>query len=203
MDVFLNIFIPAALLYDANIQVNRYIILYVITHSFGITMELFILRHGEAGQRLSSNPSDRQRSLTATGKEEVMEVAKALKKFGTKFDLIASSPLKRAYETAAIVANVFKMSNKLQTWSELAPEGVRSELYRKICRLRQEYSILLVGHEPQLSEIVNDIIHTGRTKSAKIVLKKAGLVRIRVIASNPVLCGELRWLLTPKILTSK
>ncbi|MGB8164575.1 MAG: hypothetical protein WCF14_06145, partial [Nitrososphaeraceae archaeon] len=74
MDVFLNIFIPAALLYDANIQVNRYIILYVITHSLGITMELFILRHGEAGQRLSSNPSDRQRSLTATGKEEVMEV---------------------------------------------------------------------------------------------------------------------------------
>ena len=61
---------------------------------------------------------------------------------------------------AAIVAKIFKMSNKLQTWSELAPEGVRSELYRKICRLRQEYSILLVGHEPQLSEIVNDIIHT-------------------------------------------
>ena len=166
-------------------------------------MELFILRHGEAGQKLSSNPSDRQRSLTATGKDEVMEVAKALKKIGIKFDLIASSPLKRAYETAAIVANVFKMSKKLQTWSELAPEGVRLELYRKICRLRQEYSILLVGHEPQLSEIVNDIIHTGRSKSAKIVLRKAGLVRIRVIASNPVLYGELRWLLTPKILTSK
>ena len=166
-------------------------------------MELFILRHGEAGQRLSSNPSDRQRSLTATGKEEVMEVAKALKEFGTKFDLIASSPLKRAYETAAIVAKIFKMSNKLQTWSELAPEGVRSELYRKICRLRQEYSILLVGHEPQLSEIVNEIIHKSRLKSAKIVIRKAGLVRIRVIASNPVLYGELRWLLTPKILTSK
>ena len=166
-------------------------------------MELFILRHGEAGQRLSSNPSDRQRSLTATGKEEVTEVTKALKKIGTKFDLIASSPLKRAYETAAIVAKVFKMSNKLQTWSELAPEGIRTELYRKICRLRQENSILLVGHEPQLSQIVNDIIHTNRSKSGKIVLKKAGVVRIRIITCNPVLCGELRWLLTPKILTSK
>lgn len=166
-------------------------------------MELFILRHGEAGQRLSSNPSDRQRSLTTTGKEEVTEVAKALRKIGTKFDVIASSPLKRAYETAAIVASVFKMSNKLETWSELAPEGVRTEVYRKLCRLKQENSILLVGHEPQLSEIVNDIIRTGRTKSAKIVLKKAGLVRIRIITCNPVICGELRWLLTPKILTSK
>jgi len=171
--------------------------------SLGITMELFILRHGEAGQRLSSNPGDRQRSLTATGKEEVTGVAKALRRIGTKFDIIASSPLKRAYETAAIVANVFKMSNKLQTWSELAPEGVRTEVYQKICRLRQEYSILLVGHEPQLSEIINDIIHASRSKSGKIVLKKAGLVRIRVITCNPVLNGELRWLLTPKLLTSK
>lgn len=166
-------------------------------------MELFILRHGEAGQRLSSNPSDRQRSLTATGKEEVTEVAKALRKIGTKFDIIATSPLKRAYETATIVANVFKMPKKLQTWNELAPEGVRTEVYRKICRLRQEYSILLVGHEPQLSAMVNDIIHTSRSKSAKIILRKAGLVRIRIITCNPALNGELRWLLTPKILTSK
>jgi phosphohistidine phosphatase len=166
-------------------------------------MELFILRHGEAGQRLPSNPSDRQRSLTATGKEEVTEVAKTLRKIGTKFDVIASSPLKRAYETADIVASVFKISNKLQTWSELAPEGVRTEVYRKICRLRQENSILLVGHEPQLSEMINDIIHKSRIKSGRIVLKKAGLVRIRILACNPVLSGELRWLITPEILTSK
>ena len=166
-------------------------------------MELFILRHGEAGQRLSSNPSDRQRSLTATGKVEVMEVAKALKKFGTKFDIIATSPLKRAYETANIVATVFKMPKKLQTWNELSPEGVRTEVYRKICRLRQEYSILLVGHEPQLSDMVNDIIHANKSKSAKIILRKAGLVRIRIVTCNPSLKGELRWLLTPKLLISK
>jgi len=132
-----------------------------------------------------------------------MEVAKALKKFGTKFDIIATSPLKRAYETANIVATVFKMPKKLQTWNELSPEGVRTEVYRKICRLRQEYSILLVGHEPQLSDMVNDIIHANKSKSAKVILRKAGLVRIRIVTCNPSLNGELRWLLTPKILTSK
>jgi len=166
-------------------------------------MELFILRHGEAGQRLSSNPNDRLRSLTATGKEEVTEVAKALKRIGTKFDIIATSPLKRAYETAIIVATVLKMPKKLQTWNELSPEGVRTEVYRKICRLKQESSILLVGHEPQLSDMVNDIIHTNKSKSAKIILRKAGLVRIRIVKCNPSLNGELRWLITPKILTSK
>jgi len=121
----------------------------------------------------------------------------------TKFDIIATSPLKRAYETAIIVATVFKMPKKLQTWNELSPEGVRTEVYRKICRLKQESSILLVGHEPQLSDMVNDIIHTNKSKSAKIILRKAGLVRIRIVTCNPSLNGELRLLLTPKILTSK
>ena len=72
-------------------------------------MDLFILRHGEAGTRLSSNINDGLRSLTDAGRKEVLGVAKGLKKIGVKFDIIASSPLKRAHETATLVASVFKM----------------------------------------------------------------------------------------------
>jgi phosphohistidine phosphatase len=71
-------------------------------------MELFILRHGEAGKRLSSAIGDKTRPLTSTGKAEVLEEAKALKRIGIKFNLIVTSPLKRAYETANIVANIYK-----------------------------------------------------------------------------------------------
>lgn len=71
-------------------------------------MELFILRHGEAGKRLSSMVGDRSRPLTSTGKAELLEEAKALKRTGVKFDLIVTSPLKRAYDTASIVANIYK-----------------------------------------------------------------------------------------------
>ena len=163
-------------------------------------MELFILRHGEAGKRLSSTIGDKTRPLTSTGKAEVMEEAKALKRIGIKFNLIVTSPLKRAYETANIVANIYKKKNILKVWNELAPEGSITDVLHKISQLGQESSILMVGHEPQLSEITKGIIHKDKTGSCNIVLKKAGLVRINILKSNPSPKGELRWLLTPRIL---
>jgi phosphohistidine phosphatase len=161
-------------------------------------MELFILRHGEAGKRLSSAIGDKTRPLTSTGKAEVLEEAKALKRIGIKFNLIVTSPLKRAYETANIVANIYKKKNILKVWNELAPEGSITDVYHKVSQLGQESLILMVGHEPQLSEITKGII--TRTGSCNIVLKKAGLVRINIMKSNPSPKGELRWLLTPRIL---
>ena len=84
------------------------------------------------------------------------------------------------------------------TWNELAPEGKTAEVYQKIAGFRQEYSVMLVGHEPFLSEMINEIISKGKPNSANIVLKKAGLAKIRILTLTPVPKGELRWLLTPK-----
>jgi phosphohistidine phosphatase len=163
-------------------------------------MELFILRHGEAGKKLSSTVGDHARPLTSTGKAEVLEEAKALKRIGVKFDLIISSPLKRAYETASIVAGIYKAKNKLKVWDELAPEGRKTDVYKKISQLKEEQFILLVGHEPQLGEITKEIIHKDKTTSCNILLKKGGLLRINLLTRTPVPKGELRWLLTPRIL---
>jgi phosphohistidine phosphatase len=162
-------------------------------------MELFILRHGEAGQR-SSRASDRVRPLTAAGKVEIMEIAKAFKIIGLKFDLVVTSPLKRAYDTAMIVSNIFDIGNRVQVWDELAPEGQRTEVYRKISRLKEEYAVLLVGHQPLLGEIVNDIIHKGKSSPCNLLLKKGGVVRLRLLSKSNIPRGELRWLLSPRIL---
>ncbi|HMG39518.1 MAG TPA: histidine phosphatase family protein, partial [Nitrososphaeraceae archaeon] len=81
-------------------------------------------------------------------KLEVSEIAKALKIIGLKFDLVITSPLKRAYDTATIVSEVLKLGNKAQVWKELAPEGKKTELYRKISELKEEYVVLMVGHQP-------------------------------------------------------
>ena len=97
-------------------------------------MELFILRHGEAGQRSLS--SDIIRPLTSSGKIEICEIAKVLKTIGLKFDLVVTSPLKRAYDTAMIVSEVFNIGSKVQVWNELAPEGKRTDVYQKISQLR-------------------------------------------------------------------
>jgi len=162
-------------------------------------MDLYILRHGEAGTRLSSNINDGLRSLTDAGRKDIMGVAKGLQKSGVKLDIIASSPLKRAHETATIIAAVFKMSDKLLAWDELAPEGKKNELYEKIAQFRQEYSIMLVGHEPYLSDMINEIISKGKPNLSNIVLKKGGLAKIRIHTVTPIPRGELRWLLTPRV----
>lgn len=162
-------------------------------------MELIILRHGEAGQR-SSITSDSVRPLTSSGKAEIHEIAKALKIIGLKFDIVVTSPLKRAYDTAMIVSDVFNIGKKVQVWNELAPEGKKIELYRKISHIREEYTVLIVGHQPLLGQIVNDIIHNEKPSSSNILLKKGGVIRIRLLRKSNIPKGELRWLLTPRVL---
>ena len=85
-------------------------------------MELFILRHGEAGKRVSSGNKDSARPLTVTGQKEVADIAASLKDLGVKFDLIITSPLKRAHQTAAIVAKKLQNEKKMEDWDELKPE---------------------------------------------------------------------------------
>lgn len=165
-------------------------------------MDLFILRHGEAGQRVSAGRGDFQRSLTTAGQNEVSDIAKSLKELGTKFDVVITSPLKRAHQTAAIVAKTLKIEKKMQDWAELSPEGNRLDLYNKLSQLKQQSSVLVVGHEPYLSKMVSEIIFDGNN-GGRIDLKKTGLARIRIISSTPKFQGELRWLLTPKLLRNK
>jgi phosphohistidine phosphatase len=168
-------------------------------------MDIFILRHGEAGKKLTTgNNKDSERPLTAAGQKEVAEIANSFKELEIRFDLIISSPLKRAHQTAAIVAKTLKKENKMEDWNELKPEGSRQELYRKLSsstQFKQNSSILMVGHEPYLTEMISDIISDGKEGrgGGHIILKKAGLVRIGLTSFTPPnLNGELKWLLTPK-----
>lgn len=161
-------------------------------------MELYILRHGEAGNRLPAGGRDSERGLTVVGKDEVEEIAEALAELDVKVDFIATSPLKRASQTAGIVAKTMKIKKgKLEQWDELKPEGKRSELYQKLAQFREESSVLVVGHEPYLSTMISEIAFGNG--GAGIVLKKAGIARLGVTSFlRPKIKGELKWLLTPK-----
>ena len=157
-------------------------------------MDLFILRHGEAGKRSATARSDLQRPLTVTGKQEIEEIVKAFVKLGLEFDYVYTSPLLRCKQTAEIVMTYMKNRNKVEELNELRPEGNKLELYNKLSKLKQNSSVLLVGHEPYLSELIGDAIGGA----SRIDLKKGGLARIRTISLQPKIQGELRWLLTPK-----
>jgi phosphohistidine phosphatase len=163
-----------------------------------IIMDLFILRHGEAGKRSPAASKDSERPLTVVGEREVKEISRPLDSLQIKFDRIGTSPLKRAYQTATIVAKALRSEDAVEVWQELKPEGSRTELYRRLTKFRQESSVLIVGHEPYLSTVIGEITTGG--SACNIVLKKAGLARIRLLSRAPRITGELRWLLSPKLL---
>ena len=159
-------------------------------------IDLFILRHGEAGNRMTVVEKDSERPLTPEGRTEMQKIAKSLKAIGLQIDRIYTSPLRRARETAEIAAKILEILT-LEEWDELKPDGSKTGLYRKLARLEQNPRPILVGHEPYLTSVIGEIIGTT---SAKIVLKKGGVAKVRITSFTPRISGELRWLLTPKII---
>ncbi|MHB8567241.1 MAG: phosphohistidine phosphatase SixA [Nitrososphaerales archaeon] len=159
-------------------------------------MNVFILRHGEAGRRLPIPSKDFERPLTEAGQKEIEEIARSFDKLDLKFDLIISSPLKRCHDTASIVAKEQNSTEKLEDWEELKPEGMRSELVRKLSRLKQDSDVLLVGHDPYLSILISEIV--SGVPNVRLALKKGGLARIQMTSFAPKANGELKWLLTPR-----
>ncbi|MDD1696978.1 MAG: phosphohistidine phosphatase SixA, partial [Methanoregula sp.] len=121
-------------------------------------MDLYLLRHGKAEKAVPGGGSDDERPLTGRGKSEMREIASWVLAQGCMIDCIATSPLTRAEETAAIIATVYPAARGPELWEELAP-GV--EFDRLLDRIREQHtiqSLLLVGHEPSMSAFISRII---------------------------------------------
>ncbi len=161
-------------------------------------LKLYVLRHGQAGAHIDDSAKDAMRPLTAAGRKEIGEIAKSLKTLDVTFDLIASSPMKRALETATIVADKLKETKRLEQWDELKATSDPGALYERVSALKGKMRILLVGHDPHLSGIVGEII-SGKS-NVHLVLKKGGMVKVNVGELRPKVSGELVWLLTPKLM---
>ena len=161
-------------------------------------LEVYFLRHGRAGARVDDAEKDSMRGLTGPGRRDIVSVAESLKTLGITFDVIASSPLKRAKDTAKIVAKKMSLLKKLEDWEELKPTSDSGSLYSKLSSIKAGTIILLVGHEPHMSSVMADIV-SGQ-QDARFVLKKGGLARVHVDGFRPRISGELLWLLTPKLM---
>ena len=160
-----------------------------------LELDLFILRHGEAGRGSVTVRDDSKRTLTIEGEKEIESISEGIKELGVEFDYVFTSPLLRAKQTAELVSKVVASKNQIKELDELKPEGNKLQLYSKLSNLKRDSCVLIVGHEPYMSELAGETISNG---TCRIDLKKAGLIRIRVTTILPKPKGELRWLLTPK-----
>ena len=163
-------------------------------------MNLSLLRHGIATDAGAPGAAgDHARPLTDEGRDKTTRVAAALQRMGIAFDLILSSPLVRARETAEIVAATLNAKKALRLSERLAPGGTLQALVDELNRDHGRCEeVLLVGHEPDFSRHTSVLI-TGRP-TAQIEMKKAGLCRLQVDELRAGRCATLQWLLPPKLL---
>ena len=158
-------------------------------------MVVYFLRHASAGRHLSNPAKDEKRGLDKEGIEQCGYVGRALAALNTQVDAIISSPLKRALQTASLVANEIGYEAKLQTDDALRPESTFNDFRKLMAKYARLETIMVVGHNPNLSEFLGRTI-VGGNNSASIDLKKGAVARVDLDRTK----GSLQWCITPKVI---
>jgi phosphohistidine phosphatase len=160
-------------------------------------MNLFILRHGNAVEPGTPGfENDFDRPLIPKGERRLRKAAAAMRKMELSFNLILSSPLLRAKQTAEIVAGELKSKQRLQFSDSLAPGGNVKDLLQQLNEWRPApENVLLVGHEPYLSRLIALLV--SGSEDAAIEMKKGGLCKLEASGLHHGRCARLAWLLTP------
>jgi phosphohistidine phosphatase len=162
-------------------------------------MDLFLLRHAIAEQRDPTKyPDDALRPLTEKGIKRMRRVAEGFLAAGLTFDVIYTSPYTRARQTADIVADVFGLRKVLRETDTLAVDGDPEALIADLKKV-DATSILLVGHEPYLSELISHLL-VGDA-SLDVTMKKGGLCKLTVGMLKYGKCATLDWLIPPSLST--
>jgi phosphohistidine phosphatase len=160
-------------------------------------MLVYLVRHGIAVDREDPDcPADAERYLTKKGAEKARLVMEGLKELGAKPDVILSSPLLRALQTAEIAAKALKYSkDKVRRTDALLPEADPVLLTRELARLGRVEQVLCTGHAPHMDEFIS---HATGSKRSYTALKKAGVacVEYESVAAG---AGVLTALFSPKV----
>ncbi len=158
-------------------------------------MIVYFLRHANAGERLVSPKKDEKRGLDKEGIEQCGYVGRALAALEVQVDAIVSSPLKRSMQTASLVGNEMGFEGKLQTEAGLRPQATFAEFRKLLDKYARHEAIMVVGHNPNLSEFLGRVISPAGCEAA-VELRKGAVAKVELRRG----AGWLSWCLTPKVL---
>jgi phosphohistidine phosphatase len=161
-------------------------------------MRLSLMRHGIAADRTSPEyENDSERPLTPKGERRVRRAAKGIQASGLSYDLILSSPYLRAKQTAEIVAQIVRTPEGVMLAETLTPRGDPRQLIEGLCaEHRERQDVLLVGHEPYLSQLISTLLTGGPNLSVE--MKRGALCALSVETLRFGRCASLIFLLTPR-----
>lgn len=157
---------------------------------------LYLVRHAIADQRGDAWPDDTKRPLTSKGAARFRKVVRGLRQLNVTVDLVLTSPLVRARQTADILADGLEPTPTIAVTAALSPGSTPAQTAEALGPFRTARRIALVGHEPGLGELAAWLIGA----SAPIVFKKGGVCRIDAPAAPPQGSGRLVWHATPRLL---
>jgi phosphohistidine phosphatase len=167
--------------------------------NIGGLMNIHLLRHGIAAPLAEENDfRDEKRRLTPEGELKLRRAAQGLKLLQVSFDLIVSSPLIRAKETAEIVAEVIKYKPAIDIWDELEPEGTAESVCSRLRPHLEKGSLLLVGHQPSIGVLASYLL-TG-SSSRSLPFKKGSIFSLEMTELPPASIGNLNWMLSSRML---
>jgi phosphohistidine phosphatase len=149
-----------------------------------MAQQLWLLRHGEAEPH-GTRP-DAERELTDRGRDQSRAAGRALAALGVEVHLALTSPKARALETARLACDVLGVEPVEH--GPLAEGFDAGEALALLGSAGADQRVLVVGHEPDLGQVVHDL--TG----ARIDLKKGGVAAVRMDGAR----GELVALLRPR-----
>jgi phosphohistidine phosphatase len=155
-------------------------------------VELCFLRHANAGDPMTWDRPDEERPITEKGRRQAERVGRLLAAAGYAPDVILSSPLARARQTAEIVSEI--LGTRMRIDDRLGEALDLATIERILADAGDPRRPVLVGHDPDFSELVSELV------GAPIPMRKGALARVDLERPLEPGTGELRWLLPPDIL---
>ena len=156
-------------------------------------MDVYFLRHANAGESLSNPKQDEKRPLDELGVEQSQRMGRVLAELGVEATVIISSPLMRATQTAALVAAEIGYKESVLLVNSLRPDATFDQFRDLLRRHLKQKAIIVVGHNPTLSEFLSQLVSDEATDSS-IELKKGAVAKVEMKRRRPL----LHWMLTPK-----
>lgn len=156
-------------------------------------MNLYLMRHANAGLRRDNPALDNKRALIKEGKDQCMLMARVLSAFKVQIDVIVSSPLKRALQTAQFVGTEIGYEGKVEISPALGLDADYSDFQQMLNKYADREGVLAVGHNPNAFQFLGRMI-TGNGGAA-IRMRKGSIARIDMDRHPPL----LRWLIDPRM----
>jgi phosphohistidine phosphatase len=161
-------------------------------------LDIYLVRHAIAAEPGPKYADDRKRPLTPEGIKRFEEAVAGLVAFDVELDVILTSPLTRAEETATLLAIGLKKRAPIEELEALAPGGKFAAIVEAVSKQarRHRRRIALVGHEPDLGETA------ARWLGARgqVAFRKGAVCALEVDSATPAGPATLHWLLPPRVL---